>query len=140
MLSVEGIAVRYGESQALQAVSLYVGAGEVVTLLGRNGMGKTTTLRAIMGLLPAVGGRLTAGRILLDGQPIEALAPHWVARLGLGLVPEGRQVFTELTVEDNILIGGYARGGVTPQRLTEREGSSSPPAGPTSPAPARPHD
>jgi branched-chain amino acid transport system ATP-binding protein len=110
MLSVEGIAARYGESQALQSVSLYVGAGEVVTLLGRNGTGKTTTLRAIMGLLPSVGGRLTAGRILLDGQPIEALAPHRVARLGLGLVPEGRQVFPTLTVDENLT--ATARPGV----------------------------
>ena len=133
MLSVEGIAARYGESQALQAVSLYVGAGEVVTLLGRNGMGKTTTLRAIMGLLPSVGGRLTVGRILLDGQPIEALAPHRIARLGLGFVPEGRQIFPTLTVAENLTAIARVPAGRAPRwtlpavfalfpRLGERRG------------------
>ena len=115
MLSVEGLAARYGGAQALQGVSLSVGAGEVVTLLGRNGMGKTTTLRAIMGLLPAAGGRLTAGCILLDGRPIEALAPHRIARLGLGLVPEGRQVFPTLSVTENLTATAASRGGAAPR-------------------------
>ncbi len=133
MLSVEGLAARYGGAQALQGVSLSVGAGEVVTLLGRNGMGKTTTLRAIMGLLPAAGGRLTAGCILLDGRPIEALAPHRIARLGLGLVPEGRQVFPTLSVTENLTATAASRGGAAPRwtlpgifalfpRLAERRG------------------
>ncbi len=69
MLAVENLAAAYGASPALSGVSLQVAAGQVVTLLGRNGMGKTTTVRAIMGMLPALGGRITAGRVVLDGAP-----------------------------------------------------------------------
>jgi branched-chain amino acid transport system ATP-binding protein len=98
VLTLHGIEAAYGVSQVLFGVSLRVGAGQVVTLLGRNGMGKTTTVRAIMGLLP-----LRAGRIELDGRPLHGLAPHRVARTGLGLVPEGRQVFPNLTVHENLV-------------------------------------
>ena len=103
MLLIDGIAATYGQSQALQDVSLNVGPGEVVTLLGRNGMGKTTTVRAIMGLLPSQGGRQTGGRIAFEGRDLAGLPPHAIARLGLGLVPEGRQVFPTLTVEENLV-------------------------------------
>jgi branched-chain amino acid transport system ATP-binding protein len=97
MLRVEALAAGYGAQQVLFGVSLAVEAGEVVTLLGRNGMGKTTTIRAIMGLLPAMGGAIGWDGASLLGQP-----PHRVAQRGLGLVPEGRQVFPTLTVAENL--------------------------------------
>jgi branched-chain amino acid transport system ATP-binding protein len=85
-------------SQVLFGVTLAVNRGQVVTLLGRNGMGKTSTVRALMGLLPA-----RAGRVHFDGRPLHGLPPHRVARAGLGLVPEGRQVFPNLTVRENLV-------------------------------------
>ncbi|WP_456300178.1 ABC transporter ATP-binding protein [Roseococcus microcysteis] len=103
MLRVEKLAAAYGASQTLFDVSFHLGAGEVVTLLGRNGMGKTTTIRAIMGLLPSQGGRVTGGAIGFDGTPLPPLPAHRIARLGLGLVPEGRQVFPTLSVEENLI-------------------------------------
>jgi branched-chain amino acid transport system ATP-binding protein len=106
MLSVSGLEASYGESQVLFGVDFNVVAGEVVTLLGRNGMGKTTTVSSVMGLLPA-----RAGRILFNGQPIEALPSYRIARLGLGLVPEGRQVFPNLTVRENLVATATKRGG-----------------------------
>ncbi|MCK8783637.1 ABC transporter ATP-binding protein [Roseomonas sp. NAR14] len=105
MLTVESLAAGYGDSQVLFDVSLRVGAGEVVTLLGRNGMGKTTTVRAIMGLLPARGGG-----IALDGESVAGLPPHRIAQRGIGLVPEGRQVFPTLTVEENLVATAANRG------------------------------
>jgi branched-chain amino acid transport system ATP-binding protein len=98
MLSVDALEAAYGASQVLFGVSLDVGAGEVATLLGRNGMGKTTTIRAIMGLLPA-----SAGQIRFQGRPIHRLPPYRVAQAGLALVPEGRQVFPNLTVRENLV-------------------------------------
>jgi len=98
MLVVEALEAAYGPSQVLFGVDLAVGAGEVVTLLGRNGMGKTTTIRAIMGIL-----RPRAGRILFEGVPIHGLPSYRIAQLGLGLVPEGRQVFPNLTVRENLI-------------------------------------
>jgi branched-chain amino acid transport system ATP-binding protein len=103
MLRLEALAAAYGASQALFDVSLHVGAGEVVTLLGRNGMGKTTTIRAIIGLLPSQGGRVTSGRLAFDGTALNSLPSHRIARLGLGLVPEGRQVFPTLSVQENLI-------------------------------------
>jgi branched-chain amino acid transport system ATP-binding protein len=96
MLSVRGLQASYGASQALFDVALDIGEGEVVTLLGRNGMGKTTTVRAIMGLIEP-----TAGEAHFEERSLRGLAPERVARLGLGLVPEGRQVFPTLTVREN---------------------------------------
>ena len=98
MLSLDDIDSYYGQSQVLFGMSLEVAAGEVVTLMGRNGMGKTTTVKSVMGLL-----RIAAGRVLFDGQPIQHLPPHRIARLGLGLVPEGRQIFPNLTVRENLV-------------------------------------
>ncbi|WP_043336410.1 ABC transporter ATP-binding protein [Belnapia moabensis] len=109
-LVVEGLRAAYGESQVLQGVSLTIGAGEVVTLLGRNGMGKTTTVRAVMGLLPGMGGRVTGGRIEWDGVALPGLAPYRIGRMGLGLVPEGRLVFPRLTVEENLTATARAGG------------------------------
>ncbi|HEX2020541.1 MAG TPA: ABC transporter ATP-binding protein, partial [Aurantimonas sp.] len=98
MLRVERLEAAYGESRILFGIDIAVGAGEVVTLLGRNGMGKTTTIRSIFGLLKPSGGR-----ILIDGRDVTGKEPHLIARHGLGLVPEGRQIFPTLTVEENLL-------------------------------------
>ncbi len=98
MLTLEGVEGGYGSSRVLFGLSMSAGAGEVVSLIGRNGMGKTTTVRAIMGL-----NRLTGGSIAFDGRPLAGLAPHARAQLGLGLVPEGRRVFPSLTVEENLV-------------------------------------
>jgi branched-chain amino acid transport system ATP-binding protein len=98
MLHVADLAAGYGETPVLFGISFDVGAGEVVTLLGRNGMGKTSTIRAIMGILPT-----QQGIIEMDGAPIHRLPPYRIARLGLGLVPEGRQVFPNLTVRENLV-------------------------------------
>ncbi len=98
MLSIRQLEAAYGTSQVLFDVALDIAEGEVVTLLGRNGMGKTTTVRAIMGLLAPRGGS-----IALDGADIRGAAPETVARRGLGLVPEGRQVFPTLKVRENLV-------------------------------------
>ena len=105
MLMVEGLQAAYGDSRVLFGIDLSVGRGEVVTLLGRNGMGKTTTVRSIFGLLRPQGGRVS-----IDGRDLTAAAPHLVARAGLGLVPEGRQVFAPLTVEENLIATARTRG------------------------------
>jgi branched-chain amino acid transport system ATP-binding protein len=98
MLKVSGIETCYGESQVLFGISFEIAAGEVVTLLGRNGMGKTTTVSSIMGIvLPR------AGEILFEGKPIQGRPAYRVAQLGLGLVPEGRQIFPNLTVRENLV-------------------------------------
>lgn len=98
MLDVQGLQAAYGASQVLFDISLQVGEGECVSLMGRNGMGKTTTIRTIMGLLEA-----KAGGIAFLGQPITGLAPEAIARRGIGLVPEGRQIFSTLTVRENLV-------------------------------------
>ena len=108
MLTLEGVVAGYGESQVLNGISFGVGAGKVVTLLGRNGMGKTTTVRAIMGLI-----RPGAGQIHFDGQEITGTAPYRIAQRGIGLVPEGRQIFPTLTVEENLMATAANRTGGT---------------------------
>jgi branched-chain amino acid transport system ATP-binding protein len=95
-------------------VSFTVGGGEVVTLLGRNGMGKTTTISTVIGLIPADGGRITFGGVRLDGLP-----PFRVAQAGLGLVPEGRQIFPTLSVEENLIATAAARFGRARWRLKD---------------------
>ena len=104
MLRVEGIDVAYGPAPVLRGVSLAVGMGEIVCLLGRNGAGKTTTLRAIMGLAPVTDGRITIGATVLT-----ELAPHRIARTGIGYVPQGRRLFADLTVAENLQIGLMTR-------------------------------
>ncbi|MBB3018262.1 branched-chain amino acid transport system ATP-binding protein [Microvirga lupini] len=106
MLSVRQLQASYGAAQVLFDISLDVGAGEVVTLLGRNGMGKTTTVRSIMGLL-----RPRAGEVRFDGAVVTGLAPYRIAKTGIGLVPEGRQIFPTLTVEENLIATASNRTG-----------------------------
>jgi branched-chain amino acid transport system ATP-binding protein len=98
MLRVEGLETSYGRSQVLFGVDLDVGTGEVVTLMGRNGMGKTTTVRSILRLTPP-----HKGRVIFEGRDLSGLPSHKVARAGFGLVPEGRQVFPTLTVRENLV-------------------------------------
>jgi branched-chain amino acid transport system ATP-binding protein len=105
MLTVEGIDAFYGSSQVLFGLSLAVGAGEVVTLMGRNGMGKTTTVKSIMGILAPASGRVEVDGRVLSGRP-----PYIAARAGIGLVPEGRQVFPTLSVEENLIATAIRRG------------------------------
>ena len=106
MLAVEGLEAAYGVSQVLFGIDLAVEAGRLVTLLGRNGMGKTTTVRAMMGLLP-----VRAGRVRFEGRALEGLPPHRIAQAGLGLVPEGRQIFPNLTVRENLVATAANRRG-----------------------------
>ena len=106
MLLVQGLETAYGLSQVLFGVDLKVDAGEVVTLLGRNGMGKTTTVRSIMGIVP-----LRTGTIAFDGKSLRGLPSFRVAQAGLGLVPEGRQVFPNLTVRENLVATAANRSG-----------------------------
>ena len=106
MLAVAALEAGYGTFQVLFGVSLAVRAGEVVTLLGRNGMGKTTTIRTIMGLLPA-----RSGEVRFLGQDVRRLPVYRVAQAGIGLVPEGRQVFPNLTVRENLIATAANRQG-----------------------------
>ena len=105
MLDVQGLVTFYGASQILFGLDLAVGSGEVVTLLGRNGMGKTTTVRSILGLTKARGGRIT-----FQGRDISGAPAYRIAKAGIGLVPEGRQVFPNLTVRENLVATARGRG------------------------------
>lgn len=105
LLEVYDIHAAYGSSRVLFGISLTVARGECVCLLGRNGVGKTTTMRAIMGLTPP-----SSGRIVFDGTDITGLPPHRIARLGLGFVPENRRIFAELTVWENLDVAARAAG------------------------------
>src|SRR5687768_16662291 len=108
MLSVSGLHAYYGGAHILHGVALEARAGEVVALLGRNGAGKSTVLKAVMGLVPPA-----AGEIGFDGVRIERLPPHRIAQLGLGYVPEERRIFTDLTVLENLEVGRQpARAGL----------------------------
>ena len=112
MLAVEGLETAYGQSQVLFGVSLEIGAGEVVTLLGRNGMGKTTTVLSIMGVV-----RPRGGRVEMAGAALAGLPSYRIAQAGLGLVPEGRQVFPNLTVRENLVATASRRGPWTLERV-----------------------
>ncbi|MGX1788213.1 ABC transporter ATP-binding protein [Bosea sp. NPDC055332] len=131
MLSVRNLQSAYGASQVLFDVGLDIGEGEVVTLLGRNGMGKTTTVRSLMGLLSPKGGEIS-----FDGRALKGNTPEAIARCGIGLVPEGRQVFPTLTVRENLVATAANRlGRASPwtlervyalfPRLQERAGQSA---------------
>jgi branched-chain amino acid transport system ATP-binding protein len=106
MLRVRQLEAFYGSSQALFGMELGVDAGEVATLMGRNGMGKTTTVHAIMGILPA-----PRGTVEFEGRRVDGLPSFRIARLGLGLVPEGRQIFPNLSVRENLVAAGANRTG-----------------------------
>ncbi|WP_441240975.1 ABC transporter ATP-binding protein [Tardiphaga sp. 768_D3_N2_1] len=104
MLSVSNLQAAYGAAKVLFDISLTINAGEVVTLLGRNGMGKTTTINAIMGLIHPTGGKVT-----FDDKPMAGLPSYRIAQAGIGLVPEGRQIFPTLTVEENLVATAAVR-------------------------------
>lgn len=111
MLEATNIAASYGKARVLGDVSLAVNAGEIVCLLGRNGAGKTTTLKTIMGLLP-----LQSGSVMLEDKPISGLAPYDIAKHRIGYVPQGRRLFGELTVSENIEVGLMVHGNSTKTR------------------------
>jgi urea transport system ATP-binding protein len=108
LLEVEGIHTAYGSSRVLFGITLDIKAGECVCLLGRNGVGKTTLLKCLMGVLPVAGGRIT-----LDGQDVTRMPPYARVRLGMGYVPQGREIFPRLTVVENLMMGraSKANGG-----------------------------
>lgn len=106
MLTVENTSVCYGPIKALTNVSLHVNHGEIVTILGANGAGKTTLLRAISGLVP-----LTSGNIIFHNKLLNKMKPHEIVRIGIGHCPEGRRIFTDLTVRENLEMGGYILKG-----------------------------
>jgi branched-chain amino acid transport system ATP-binding protein len=112
LLSLDGLTVRYGEIEALRGLSLAVDAGEVVTLLGGNGAGKSTTLRAISGLIKPV-----AGEVLFDGRSIAGLGPEAIVKLGIAQVPEGRRIFPGLSARENIMLGASNRGRIAKAAL-----------------------
>ena len=114
LLSLDGLTVRYGEIEAVHGISLAVEAGEVVTLLGGNGAGKSTTLRAISGLL-----KPAAGEIIFDGRSITALGPEAIVRLGIAHVPEGRRIFPGLSARENIMLGASNRGRIAKAQLVK---------------------
>jgi branched-chain amino acid transport system ATP-binding protein len=129
LLELADIETSYGQSRVLFGITLFIAPGEMVSLMGRNGMGKTTTVRSIMGLTPAA-----AGRIHFNGVQIHGLPAYRIAKLGLGLVPEGRQVFPNLTARENLLATASNRTGASDPwtlakvftlfpRLAERAGS-----------------
>lgn len=105
LLEVEGLNVYYGSVQALRGVSFSVGRGEIVALIGANGAGKSTTLRAVSGIV-----RPASGSIRFGGKSVAGLPPHRIARMGVAHVPEGRGVFADMSVLDNLEMGTYARG------------------------------
>jgi len=125
MLDVESIHTYYGDSHVLHGVSLHVGPGEAVVLLGRNGAGKTTAIRSIVGFTPP-----RDGRVVFEGQAIERWPAYRIARRGLALVPQGRRIFAPLSVRENLLLGARAEGWTLERvfalfpRLREREGQS----------------
>jgi branched-chain amino acid transport system ATP-binding protein len=117
MLEVDAVHTYYGDSHVLHGVSLRVDDGEAVALLGRNGVGKTTLFRSIVGFTPA-----RRGAIRLDGRDVTRLPPHAIARLGIGLVPQGRRIFSPLSVSENLLLGARA-----PRAVAAGRGPAAPP-------------
>jgi branched-chain amino acid transport system ATP-binding protein len=112
MLELTDVHAVYGRSHVLHGVSLRAGEGEVVSLLGRNGAGKSTTLKAIVGVV-----EVTAGEIRFEGRSLRDVPTHRVARLGIGLVPEDRRIFADLSVLENLMVGARADGGWTVDRI-----------------------
>jgi branched-chain amino acid transport system ATP-binding protein len=114
LLSVNNVRVHYGMAEALRGVNLQVAKGEVVALIGRNGAGKTTLLKAITGLV-----KLREGEIHFQGKRISGMPAHEIMRLGIGHVPQGRQVFGDQTVEDNLILGAYTKIKQQPRQVRE---------------------
>jgi len=117
LLELKNVASYYGSVQALKRVSLHVEQGEVVTLLGANGAGKSTTLRTISGLL-----RPASGEVWFEGQPIHGMSAEKIVRLGISHVPEGRRIFPGLTVRENIMLGTSNRGRLPKKQIDEEVG------------------
>ncbi|MXN65656.1 ATP-binding cassette domain-containing protein [Stappia sp. GBMRC 2046] len=115
LLEVSGLEAGYGEAQVLYGMRFAVGEGEVVTLMGRNGMGKTTTIRTIMGLL-----KLEGGKVVFSGEDLTNAPPYRIAQAGIGLVPEGRQIFPTLSVEENLIATSANRRNAKPGWTLER--------------------
>ena len=114
LLELKNVSSAYGSVEALRGVSLHVEKGEIVTLLGANGAGKSTTLRTISGLI-----RPTSGEIWFEGHRIDTLAPEQIVRSGISHVPEGRRIFPGLTVRENIMLGSTSRGHLSKQMMAE---------------------
>lgn len=115
MLKVENVVCRYGRIEVLHGVSLEVGVGEIVSLIGSNGAGKTTLMRVISGILPMIGGR-----VVFDEEEIDRLPAHMRVVRGIAQVPEARQVFAPLSVDDNLLLGGFRRAAADVPRELDR--------------------
>ena len=114
LLELKNVSSAYGSVEALRGVSLHVEKGEIVTLLGANGAGKSTTLRTISGLI-----RPTSGEIWFEGQRIDTASPEHIVRMGVSHVPEGRRIFPGLTVKENIMLGSTGRGRLSRQQMAE---------------------
>ena len=114
LIELKDVSVRYGEIEALRGVTLSVEAGEVVTLLGGNGAGKSTTLRAISGLT-----KPASGEILYEGKSLTGLGPEEIVRMGIAHVPEGRRVFPGLTAHENIMLGASNRSGISKEQIDQ---------------------
>jgi len=112
VLNIDSLNVYYGESHIIQGVNLQVKKGEILVMLGRNGMGKTTLLKSIIGILPAKSGTIT-----FKGETIRNQKAHMISRQGLAYVPQGREIFPDLTVEDNLKAGAMYSGGVIPSSI-----------------------
>src|SRR5215467_11811854 len=115
LLTLDNVSVAYGKRRALENISLSVAPGEIVTLLGANGSGKSTTLRTISGLV-----RPRAGRVVFDGRDITRAAPDAIVAAGVGHVPEGREIFPQFTVRENLLVGGHTAARARLAEATER--------------------
>jgi len=114
LLELRNVSSAYGSVQALRGVSLHVDKGEIVTLLGANGAGKSTTLRTISGMI-----RPTSGEVWFEGQRIDTLSPEQIVRRGIAHVPEGRRIFPGLTVRENIMLGSTSRGHLSRQMMAQ---------------------
>jgi len=112
LLELRDVHSAYGNVQALKGISMHVEAGEIVTLLGANGAGKSTTLRTISGMMPD-----TSGEIFFDGKSIRQTSPEGIVRMGIAHVPEGRRIFPGLTVRENLMVGTSARGRLTKAQM-----------------------
>ncbi len=116
MLKVENLTVSYGSVIALRNISLEVNEGEIVSMIGPNGAGKSTALKAICGLLNPTGGSIEAGSVIYKGYQINNIPPHELVRRGISLVPEGRRVFSSMSVLENLEMGGFTLKNIDPKR------------------------